>query len=95
MKIPKNVKRYCPKCQKHTEHKVKLGKVGGKRGTLKAGQRRHERRAGVKGYGGSPQPKAAEKAKTSRRTPFIYTCTVCSKSTHKQRNIRAKKFVQA
>ncbi|HLC16543.1 MAG TPA: 50S ribosomal protein L44e, partial [Thermodesulfovibrionia bacterium] len=28
MKLPKNVKRYCPYCKKHTEHKVSQTKKG-------------------------------------------------------------------
>ena len=94
MKVPKKTKRYCPSCKKHTEHKISMGKTGGKRGTLKAGQRRHERRAGVHGYGGSPQPKAAARAKTSKKVPLMYQCAECSKKHHKQYNVRAKKLTQ-
>ena len=94
MKIPKSVKRYCPFCEKHTEQKQELLKSGGTRGQLKAGQRRHERRSGVAGYGGMPQPKAAKKAKTSHKTQLRYTCAVCKKKHMRRHNIRAKKMVK-
>ncbi|MDP6584137.1 MAG: hypothetical protein QF535_05740 [Anaerolineales bacterium] len=94
MKIAKKVMRYCPFCKKHTEQKQELLKTGGNRGQLKAGQRRHERRSGVAGYGGMPQPKAAKKAKTSHKTQLRYKCAVCSKSNMRRSNIRAKKMVK-
>jgi len=37
MKIPKNTNRYCPSCNKKTEHKIKSVSTGGKRGTLTRG----------------------------------------------------------
>ncbi len=94
MKIPKKTKKYCPYCKTHTDSKILMAKTGGPRGTLKHGQRRHQRRSGVRGYGGMPQPKAAARAKTSKRTSVIYQCEKCKKKHVKQHNIRAKKFVQ-
>ena len=97
MKKPKIVKRYCPYCKKHTEHKVTDVKTRGKRGTLKAGQRRHERRGGIKGYGGYPQPKMEKGkrygAKTTKKTNLKYTCTVCKKSHIQRSGVRTKKLV--
>jgi large subunit ribosomal protein L44e len=92
--IPKKAKKFCPHCGKMSECKVSLAKSGGNRGALTKGQRRHERRSGVQGYGGSPKQKAAHKAKTSKRTNIRYKCATCSKQWGTQKNFRAKKLTQ-
>lgn len=94
VKIPKKLNKVCPYCEKKVEVKVILEKSGGKRGTLTAGQRRHKRRAGVSGYGGSPQPKAAHRAKTSKKTNIRFKCSTCSKQWIGRKNKRAKKLTQ-
>jgi len=94
VKIPKKLNKVCPYCHKKTEAKLILAKSGGKRGTLTAGQRRHQRRAGVSGYGGSPQPKAAARAKTSKKTNIRFKCADCGKQWVVNKNIRAKKLTQ-
>jgi len=94
MKINKKVKRYCPFCKKHTTQKQDLLTSGGKRGPLTAGARRHQRRSGVHGYGSTPRPLGAEKAKTSKKTQLKYTCEVCKKAHMRRHNIRAKKMVK-
>ena len=50
MKVPKEVKIYCKKCNEHTEHKLKQFKEGSK-SSLKEHARKHEAKH-VKGYGG-------------------------------------------
>ncbi|SVC34867.1 uncharacterized protein METZ01_LOCUS287721, partial [marine metagenome] len=47
--IPKEINRFCPKCNKHTTQKISIYKAGKRRGTA-AGERRHALRK--KGYGG-------------------------------------------
>jgi ribosomal protein L44E len=83
MKIPKEVKRYCSSCKKHMKMKVIHAKGGRKRGAMKAGQRRHQRRSGISGYGGFPQPKIEKGskygAKQTKKTDFRYQCSSCKK----------------
>lgn len=89
MKIPKTKKTYCPKCKKHTEHKVSQAKSTGARGTLKRGsisrskKRGLGRGAGNKGRWGSKPPITKWKrsgAKTSKTIVLKLTCKECNKS---------------
>jgi len=96
MKMPKKVNRYCPKCKVHTEHKVIQVKSSRKRATLKKGQRRHERRAGVSGYGGYPRPKPEHckrwSVKLTKKLDLRYECSKCKKQTVRKQGFRLKKF---
>ena len=96
MIMPKKVKRYCPKCKAHTEHKVTKVKGTRKRATLKKGQRRHERRAGVSGYGGYPRPKPEHSkrwsVKMTKKVDLRYKCDKCGKSTARKEGFRIKKL---
>jgi len=96
MKVPKNVKRYCPKCKVHTEQSISQNKSGKKRGSMTMGERRHQRRGGITGYGGFPHPKpeksARHRKKTSKKIDMIFECTVCKKKTNLKNTFRAKKF---
>ena len=74
MNIPKAIKDYCKKCNKHTEHKLKPFKAGSASG-LKWGTRQHKRKHD-KGYGGKAEFKALIKKQTKKPT-FIAECTVC------------------
>lgn len=74
---PRKIKRYCPKCKKHTVHNVEKIKKR-KASELKQGQRRFRRV--MQGYRGFPRPKPEGREKTSRRIPVKYTCDVCKKS---------------
>ena len=99
MKIPKSMRRYCPYCKKHTEHKVAQAK-GKTHGTAKPLSKYGKKRAGFKkGYGnlgryGSKPPitkfKMAGK-KSTKKTDLRYTCKTCNKTHTQKRGIRAKK----
>ena|SRR3989338_1984183 len=100
MKMPKIKNRYCPYCKKHTEQKVEMAKVTGKRGTLSHGsisrarKRGQGRGAGNKGKWGSKPAISKFKrtgAKISKKTSLMYTCKVCNKSTMQKQGFRAKK----
>src|SRR3989344_498477 len=101
MKLPKETKKYCFKCKKHTNHKISIIK-GKERGPLKRGSisRAQKRGRGV-GYGnlgrwGSKPAISKFKmtgAKTSKKTNLKYTCDVCKKSSLQRYGIRAKKVV--
>ena len=88
MQRPRKIKRYCPKCKKHTTHDV--DRIKKKRASeLKQGQRRFRRV--MAGYRGFPRPKPEGREKATRRVALKYTCTECKKS-HQPASIRAKKF---
>lgn len=88
MNIPKEVNRFCPKCNKHTKQKISTYKAGKRRGSA-IGERRHAE--DKKGYGGQKFPKLAKPAKVTKKVTPIMMCTVCKKKYNKQ-GIRIKKF---
>jgi len=99
MKVPKQVKRHCPYCNKHTSHKVIQSKARGRNqshplstGSKKRVRLRGERRgSGNLGkYSKPPKPKMTGK-KLSRKTDFRYQCSECKKMHMQKSGIRAKK----
>lgn len=100
MKIRKSTKRYCPKCRKHTDHKISQVKSGSKRGTLKRGSIQRAIKRSVPGtgnknrWGSKPAKPKRTGAKASKKTNIKYTCQVCKKSTLQKKGIRAKKIEQ-
>lgn len=96
MKMPKSIKRYCPSCKKHTTQSITQEKSGGKRGVMSMGERRHQRRGGIRGYGGFPHPKpeksARHRKKTSKNIALRFECQICKKKNHLQNTFRSKKF---
>jgi len=94
MKMPKEVSMYCPKCKKHTKHKVTQVKTGKKRGALKAGARRFD--AKIKGYTGFPRPKPEKSkkwgVKLTKKVDLRYKCAVCGKMTACRKGFRIKKL---
>lgn len=102
MKKPKTTKRYCPVCKKRTEQKIKLVGTGFTRGTLTRGSKSRARLRGLgRGignlgkWGSKPaQSKHKRKTKTTKKTNFMYTCSVCKKSKYQKRGIRAGKILQ-
>jgi len=95
MKVPKQVRTYCRKCKKHTNHKVVQAKTKPRPKTKKHGLKWGVRQMArvISGYGGFPRPKIAKKAKTSTHPVFKYTCEVCKKSIVRSFT-RAKKVSQ-
>jgi len=101
MKFPKQTKRYCIKCKKHTLHKISIVK-GKERGSLKKGSIARARKRGRgQGYGnkgkwGSKPAISQFKmtgAKTSKKTNLKFTCEICKKSSIQNHGIRMKKVV--
>ena len=88
MKMPRNIKRYCPSCQVHTTHEVERVKKK-KASELKWGQRRFRRVTA--GYGGFPRPKPEGREKPTKRVHLRYRCKKCGKK-HQSPSIRVKKF---
>ena len=85
---PRNIKRYCPYCKKHTVQEVNKIKKR-KASELRQGQRRFRRV--MKGYRGFPRSKPEGREKASKRIALRYRCTVCKKI-HQPPNIRTKKL---
>ena len=88
MKVPKETKRFCPKCNKRTEQKIDLVSTGFKKGTIKRGSLARAKRRnqnvgmGNKGRYSKPAIKSwKRKTKTTTRKVLIYKCQVCKKST--------------
>ena len=88
MNLPKQIKRFCPKCNTHTTQKMSQYKAGKRRGSA-IGERRHAK--DKKGYGGQKFPKLAKPAKTTKKFTPILTCTVCKKKWNKS-GIRIRKI---
>ena len=90
MKYPKSVKSYCPKCNKHTENKVKLVSKGSPR-TLAIGTRKHNRK--LEGRGGKRAGKVPVK-KQGKRQVIILTCSECKKKQQRTIGTRTKKKLE-
>jgi len=98
MKVPKTMRRLCPYCRKHTEHKVSLNKKK-MASSLKRGSKYRARLRGrARGIGnlGRYSKPAVTKfkrtgAKATKKTDFRYTCAVCKKSSQQPYGRRAKK----
>ncbi len=88
MNLPKQTRRFCPKCNTHTTQKMSQYKAGKRRGSA-IGERRHAE--DKKGYGGQKFPKLAKPAKTTKKFTAILTCTVCKKKWNKA-GIRIRKI---
>lgn len=101
MKLPKNKKRYCPRCNKYTDQKVDQYKSAGKRGSLSRGSIARAKKRGLgrgfgnKGKWGSKPAISKFKrtgAKISKKTTLRYLCTVCNKMTQQSQGFRTKKL---
>lgn len=98
MKIPKAVKRYCPYCKKHTEHKVSQNKKKNPSSLKRGSKYRARKRGQARGFGnmGRYSKPAISKfkrtgAKTTKKTDLRYECKTCKKTHAQRQGIRAKK----
>jgi large subunit ribosomal protein L44e len=89
MKAPKEIRTYCPKCNKHTIHHVSLYKAG-KRRKLARGERHHIR-VDLHGYGGSKAPEQKRFAKTTKKQVLKLRCKECDHITHRK-GVRLRKL---
>lgn len=98
MKIPKLIKRYCPYCKKHTEHKVAQSKKKAASSLSWGSKYRMQKRGKCTGTGN--KGKLSKKAmsgwkrygkKATKKTDLRYTCSVCKKTHMQNQGIRAKK----
>lgn len=99
MKIPKLMKRYCPKCKTHTEHKVTQAKrrtPGAARPLAKAAKKRSGFGKGFGNLGKYGSKPAISKfkmtgAKVSKKVDLRYQCKICKKIYVQSSGKRAKK----
>ena len=102
MKVPKNTKKHCPKCKKHTDHRVAESKSKGRSkshplsrfGSRRLSDRGERTGVGNKGKFSKPAIKNWRRTgkKLSKKTDLRYTCTVCKKMSIQSEGKRAKKL---
>ncbi len=102
MKFPKERKRLCPFCKKHTVHKIKQEKNRGKNKThpmttgskCRTRARGEWRGAGNKGkYSrGAPNSWKMSGKKRTKHTDLRYTCADCRKTHAQSHGFRAAKM---
>jgi large subunit ribosomal protein L44e len=90
VKIQKQINAYCPKCNKHTLHTVRMVSKGPQRAMSKA-TRRHDR--AIKGYVGSVEPKIHPK-KLGKRQKVLLECKECKYLVEKRFGSRTKKKIE-
>jgi large subunit ribosomal protein L44e len=86
MKVPKQIRTYCPTCHKHTKQNVHQLKKRAPR-PLSWGQRQFRRV--MAGYGSQPRSEQKKFAKTAKKITLMLKCSVCGKS-HPHKGFRAK-----
>ncbi len=87
MKVPKQIRTYCPRCKTHTVHTVTIYKHGRRR-SLAEGERRYRRKQ--EGYGSKRKPEQKRFAKVTKKQVLKLKCTVCGYISHRE-GIRIKK----
>jgi len=98
MKIPKTIKRYCPYCKAHTEHKVSQNKKKNASSLTYGSKVRAKRRGKARGKGnlGRYSKPAISKfkmtgKKLTKKTDLRYECKTCKKTHTQNQGIRAKR----
>ena len=98
MKKPKAIKRYCPYCKKHSEHKVGQAKKKGASSLTYGSKHRAKRRGQARGKGnlGRYSKPAVTKFKMTgkkgtKKTDLRYECKTCKKTHVQKKGIRAKR----
>lgn len=98
MKLPKEVRRYCPYCRKHSLHAVDTAKQKSRSATrpLSRGSSSREKLRGLRGgFGnlGKRSKRGAKdwkrKTKVTKRITITYKCKVCGKMHNIKRAIRS------
>jgi len=99
MKLPKIMRRYCPYCKKHTEHKVAPTKKKSPSSLSYGSKIRARRRGAARGMGnrGRYSKPAISKfkmtgKKATKKTDLRYTCKECSKTHVQRKGFRSKRI---
>ena len=90
MKMTKETNAFCPKCNKHTPHKVKVYSKG-QAGGMKVGNRRHNRK--LKGYIGKVKGPVTPK-KVGKMQKVLLGCKVCNYQAEKVLGSRTRKKIE-
>ncbi len=90
MKIVKEINTFCPKCNKHTLHTVKMYSKGAMRGTDQGSRRRARK---LKGYVGKVKGQASVK-KLAKRQKVLLICKVCKYTVERVIGSRTKKRLE-
>lgn len=93
--IPKEIRRYCPHCDQHTEQRVK--EDTNKPGSAMKKKHRKRQRKIEKGYGSFPFEDPAHRSRgrknpTSEKKDLVLECTECGKKHKPKKPIRAGDF---
>jgi len=98
MKLPKETKRYCPTCRKHTVHKIDTAKQKSRSSArpMSRGSASRETMRGLRGGTGNLGRRSRKapknwkrKTKTTRRIGITYKCSECGKMHGIKKAIRA------
>ncbi|MCL4379480.1 MAG: 50S ribosomal protein L44e [Candidatus Marsarchaeota archaeon] len=90
MEMVKEIRTYCPKCNKHTVHTVKLYSAKGD-SHLGMGYRRRQRK--LKGYVGHVKGQAT-RIKASKRQKVLLECKECHYTVERVIGTRTKKKLE-
>ena len=103
MKVPKEIKRLCTHCKKHTAHKVTLSKNKtmfsahpmSHGGTARQHAKHRGKGIGTGNCGRYSRPPIKNRKmmgkKQTKKTDFRYTCLTCKKISVQSAGLRAKK----
>ncbi len=99
MKLPKNKKRYCPYCKKHTEHSVSPARKKTPSSLTYGSKTRARKRGRARGKGnlGRYSKPAISKfkmtgKKATKKTDLRYQCRVCKKTHVQRKGFRSKRL---
>lgn len=102
MKLPKETRRFCPYCRKHTEQLILTAKQRGRSSAhplSRGGNSRLMKRGLKSGYGnkGRYSRKAPKdykmKAKVTKKINILFKCKVCGKMKGRIKGIRSSRIV--
>jgi len=99
MKFPKQLKRYCPYCKKHTLHTVTQNKKRAASSLSYGSKVRARRRGRARGLGnlGRYSKPAVTKfkmtgKKSTKKTDLRYECSICKKMHVQKKGFRTRKL---
>ncbi len=100
MKLPKETKRYCPYCKKHTSQTISVAKQRARSAThpMSRGSPTRIKARGLQGFGGwgKRSKKGAKdwkrKTKATKRLPVLFTCKVCKKTKGMRKALRVSRI---
>ncbi|MBT3408957.1 50S ribosomal protein L44e [Candidatus Woesearchaeota archaeon] len=98
MKKPKIMRKFCPNCKTHTEHKISSTKKKNKNVLSRGSKSRVKKRGsmGMGNHGRISRPPVAKRkrvgAKLAKRTDIRYECSECKKQWCQRFGIKTKRL---